>query len=126
MVTAKQLANLDKGIKTRFNSETARIAGKKGGERAGQKMRDLKIIREWIQNNLFKEIKKGETEQGKHLYEMLFLKLEQLSAQGNLRAIEMILSYAGLKPVEEKEKIVVVNNNNLDLEKLKELKNKLE
>ena len=58
---------------------------------------------------------------------MLFKKLEQLSSQGNIKAIEMLLNYSGLKPIDKIENInpQIIINNQLDINKLKELKEKL-
>ena len=55
---------------------------------------------------------------------MLFKKLEHLSSQGNIKAIEMLLNYSGLKPI---DKIAEVNTKGediklLDMNKLKELR----
>lgn len=57
----------------------------------------IKEIREWAKDNLFSE--RGESKTP--LYELLFKKLEQLSITGNIRAIEMLLNYSGLKPIEQ-------------------------
>lgn len=117
-----QLANLKLGLPP-FDSERAKIAGRNGGIKSGVSKRTIKEIREWAEQNLFTE--RGQDK--KPLYEMLFKKLEQLSSQGNLKAIEMLMNYSGLKPVDKVENInpSVIVNNQLDVDKLKELKKEL-
>ena len=115
MPTAKQLANLKQ------TREQARENGRKGGIASGKKRHELKEIRLWAEQNLFTE--RGEKKAP--LFEMLFKKLEQLSSQGNLKAIEMLMNYSGLKPI---DKVAQTNTNGedvekpLDIEKLKQLK----
>lgn len=95
MPTAKQLANL----KPFASTEIAREKARKGGIKSGETKRNLKEIREWAEQNLFRDVGQNKTP----LYEMLFKKLEQLSSQGNIKAIEMLLNYSGLKPVDKIE-----------------------
>lgn len=117
MITQKQLDNLEKGkFKT---SEAGKEAGKKGGLSSGRRRKELKDIRLWAEKNLFRKVNNKTP-----LYEMLFKKLEHLSSQGNLKAIEMLLNYSGLKPI---DKIAEVNTKGediklLDIDKLKELR----
>ena len=115
-----QLANLKLGAPP-FDSERAKIAGRKGGIKSGESKRNLKEIREWAEQNLFTERGQNKTP----LYEMLFKKLEQLSSQGNIKAIEMLLNYSGLKPVEKVEnvnpqvqKIFITKEDNKEVNKL--------
>lgn len=121
MQTKKQLENLEKG-KFR-DSKAGKEAGKKGGKKSGEVRRNLSHIRKWCEENLFSE--RGQNKIP--LYEMLFKKLEQLSIQGNLKAIQMLLDYSGLKPVDkiENSNPTTIINNQLDLNSLKELKAKL-
>jgi len=95
MPTEKQLSNLKPPFKKGEHREEQRL----GGIASGKKRRELKEIREWAEQNLFKKIGEKKTP----LYEMLFKKLEYLASQGNLKAIEMILNYSGLKPVDKVE-----------------------
>lgn len=97
MRTAKQLANL----KPFANPEIAREKARKGGIKSGEIKRSLKEIREWAEQNLFRDVGQNKTP----LYEMLFKKLEQLSSQGNLKAIEMLMNYSGLKPIDKVENV---------------------
>lgn len=120
MPTARQLANLKLGAPP-FNSESGRLAGKKGGVKSGIAKRTIKEIREWAEQNLFAE--RGEKKTP--LFEMLFKKLEQLSSQGNLKAIEMLMNYSGLKPIDKVAQTTTSGEDvekPLDIEKLKQLK----
>lgn len=94
MRTAKQLANLKPFKNGEYND-----IQRKGTEKTKENAKNLKIIREWAQNNLFKEVGNNKTP----LFEMIFKKLEQMSSQGNLKAIEMLLNYSGLKPIDKVE-----------------------
>ena len=94
MRSEKQLQNL-KSFKRGEYSE----AQKKGTEASKGRRRELNEIREWAEQNLFRDVGQNKTP----LYEMLFKKLEQLSSQGNLKAIEMLMNYSGLKPVDKVE-----------------------
>jgi hypothetical protein len=94
MITEKQLQNLKNFEKGKYTE-----AQRKGTEKANQKKRELKEIREWAEQNLFRDVGQNKTP----LYEMLFKKLEQLSSQGNIKAIEMLLNYSGLKPIDKVE-----------------------
>ncbi len=105
MVTAKQLANL----KPPFKSNEHRDEQRKGGIKSGETRRNLKEIREWAEQNLFT----GRGQNKTPLYEMLFKKLEQLSSQGNIKAIEMLLNYSGFKPI---EKVAQVDSEGNDIE----------
>ena len=96
MRTEKQLNNL-KSFKRGEYSEIQKAGNKASAERR----RDLKEIKEWAQQNLFRDVGQNKIP----LYEMLFKKLEQLSSQGNLKAIEMLLNYSGLKPIDKIENI---------------------
>lgn len=118
MVTAKQLANLKPPINQR---EEQREIRSKGGKKSGEVRRNLKEIREWAEQNLFREIGNDKTP----LYEMLFKKLEQLCSKGNIKAIEMLLNYSGLKPVDKVEnvnpqvqKIFITKKDNDEADKL--------
>ena len=117
MPTAKQLANL----KPFANPEIAREKARKGGIKSGETKRSLKEIREWAEQNLFRDVGQNKTP----LYEMLFKKLEQLSSQGNLKAIEMLMNYSGLKPIDKVAQTTALGEDvakPLDIDKLKELK----
>ena len=92
MRTEKGLANL-RPVRTK---EEARLRGRNGGKKSGEVRGQLKDVREWMKNNLFKAYGANK----EPLYEMLTKKLIQLSSQGNIKAIEMVLNYAGLKPIE--------------------------
>lgn len=108
----KQLNNL-KSFKKGEYSEVQR----KGTEASITAKRELKEIREWAEQNLFKEIGDNKTP----LYEMLFKKLEQLCSKGNIKAIEMLLNYSGLKPVDKIENTTpVVITTKLNKEETKE------
>ena len=96
MRTKKQLNNL-KSFRPGEYSE----AQKMGTEASKGRRRELNEIREWAEQNLFREIGKDKMP----LYEMLFQKLEQLCINGNIKAIEMLLNYSGLKPVDKVENI---------------------
>lgn len=96
MRTEKQLNNL-KSFKQGEYSEVQKM----GTEASKGRRRELNEIREWAEQNLFREIGKDKTP----LYEMLFKKLEQLCINGNIKAIEMLLNYSGLKPVDKVENI---------------------
>ena len=109
MQSEKQLANLKKGA-PQFNEKTGREAGKKGGVKSGEKKRQLKEIREWAEQNLFSTRGADKTP----LFELLFKKLEQLSSQGNLKAVEMLFNYSGLKPV---DLVAEVNSKGEDVTK---------
>ena len=118
MVTAKQLANLKPPINQRKEQREIRS---KGGKKSGEVRRSLKEIREWAEQNLFREIGNDKTP----LYEMLFKKLEQLCSKGNIKAIEMLLNYSGLKPVDKVEnvnpqvqKIFITKKDNDEADKL--------
>lgn len=120
VVTAKQLANL----KPFANPEIAREKARKGGIKSGKTKRNLKEIREWAEQNLFSERGDKKTP----LFEMLFKKLEQLSSQGNLKAIEMLMNYSGLKPIDKVAQTTTSGEDvarPLDINKLKELKEAL-
>lgn len=95
-ITEKQLANLRP-----FKKEEAREKGRNGGLKSVEKRRELKEIREWAEQNLFSVRGNDKTP----LYELLFKKLEQLCIQGNIKAIEMLLNYSGLKPIDKVENI---------------------
>lgn len=99
MPTAKQLANLRPIKKGQLSKEESKERQRNGGKKSAQVRRSLKEIREWAEQNLFKEVGQNKTA----LYEMLFKKLEQLSASGNIKAIEMLFNYSGLKPVDKVE-----------------------
>ena len=96
MRTEKQLNNL-KSFKQGEYSEVQKM----GTEASKGRRRELNEIGEWAEQNLFREIGKDKTP----LYEMLFKKLEQLCINGNIKAIEMLLNYSGLKPVDKVENI---------------------
>lgn len=96
MRSEKQLNNL-KSFKQGEYSEVQ----KKGTEASKGRRRNLKEIREWAEQNLFRDVGQNKTP----LYEMLFKKLEQLSSQGNLKAIEMLMNYSGLKPIDKVENV---------------------
>ena len=96
MRTEKQLNNL-KSFKQGEYSEVQKM----GTEASKGRRRELNEIWEWAEQNLFREIGKDKTP----LYEMLFKKLEQLCINGNIKAIEMLLNYSGLKPVDKVENI---------------------
>lgn len=118
-VTEKQLQNL-KSFKQGEYSEVQQ----KGTEASKGRRRDLKEIREWAEQNLFSE--RGEKKTP--LFEMLFKKLEQLSSQGNLKAIEMLMNYSGLKPIDKVAQTTTLGEDvsrPLDINKLKELKEAL-
>ena len=118
MPTAKQLANLKPPIKA---GQEAREKGRKGGKKSGEVRRNLKEIREWAEQNLFRDVGQNKIP----LYEMLFKKLEQLSSQGNLKAIEMLMNYSGLKPVDKVAQTTALGEDvakPLNIDKLKELK----
>lgn len=122
MVTAKQLANLKPPINQR---EEQREIRSKGGKKSGEVRRNLKEIREWAEQNLFREVENKDKTKKYPLYELLFKKLEQLSNSGNIKAIEMLLNYSGLKPVEKVEnvnpqiqKIFVTKKDNNEADKL--------
>lgn len=118
-ITEKQLNNL-KSFKRGEYSE----AQKMGTEASKGRRRDLKEIREWAEQNLFRDVGQNKTP----LYEMLFKKLEQLSSQGNLKAIEMLMNYSGLKPVDKVAQTTTLGEDiakPLDIDKLKELKEAL-
>lgn len=123
MRTAKQIANLKPIKKGQLTKEETKERSSNGGKKSGEIRRNLKEIREWAEQNLFTTRGNDKTP----LYELLFKKLEQLCIQGNIKAIEMLLNYSGLKPVDKVENInpQVVVNNQLDVDKLKELKEKL-
>ena len=94
---------------------------KKGTEASKGRRRELNEIREWAEQNLFREIGNDKTP----LYEMLFKKLEQLCSKGNIKAIEMLLNYSGLKPVDKVEnvnpqvqKIFITKKDNDEADKL--------
>lgn len=80
-----------------FTKENAKEKGRLGGIKSGQKRRELKEIRQWASDNLFSERGNNKIP----MYQMLFKQLEHLSIQGNLKAIEMLLNYSGLKPVDK-------------------------
>lgn len=101
MPTAKQLANLKPIKKGQLSKEESKERSSNGGKKSGEVRRSLKEIREWAEQNLFREIGSDKTP----LYEMLFKKLEQLCSKGNIKAIEMLLNYSGLKPVDRVENI---------------------
>lgn len=120
-ITEKQLANLKPPIKA---GQEAREKGSKGGKKSGIVRRNLKEIREWAEQNLFRNVGQNKTP----LYEMLFKKLEQLSSQGNLKAIEMLMNYSGLKPIDKVAQTTTLGEDvvkPLDINKLKELKEAL-
>ena len=94
MTNKKKLQNLKPFTKGVYTENQ-----KKGNEKSIEKRRELKEIREWAEQNLFKDVGEDKTP----LYEMLFKKLEQLSSQGSLKAIEMLLNYSGLKPIDKVE-----------------------
>lgn len=119
MVTEKQKANLIMN-KDRSPSEL-RAMTRKGGIKSGQVRRNLKQIREWMSENL--NTPTGVNKEP--LYEMLIKKLTQLASQGNIKAIEMLLNYSGLKPI---DMVAEVNTKGEDtkreinIDKLKQLK----
>lgn len=96
MVTEKQLANLRPFKKGQISPEECRERGSKGGKKSVQVKRNLKEIREWMSENL--NTPTGANKEP--LYEMLIKKLTQLASQGNIKAIEMLLNYSGLKPID--------------------------
>jgi hypothetical protein len=88
-------------------SEIAKI----GGIKSGQKRRELKEIREWLEQDLFAEIndckENGEGNNGKkkkaETFKVIFGKLRSEAIKGNLKAVELYFNYAGLKPVDRVE-----------------------
>lgn len=116
MRTQKQLNNL-KSFKQGEYSEVQKM----GTEASKGRRRELSEIREWAEQNLFREIGNDKTP----LYEMIFKKLEQLCSKGNIKAIEMLLNYSGLKPVDKVEnlnpqvqKIFITKEDNKEANKL--------
>jgi hypothetical protein len=105
----------NKNLKPPFTSEQAREQPteikKKGGLKSGQKRRELKEIREWLERDLFAEIDNPEgakgagTERKAETFRVIFGKLKNEAIKGNLKAIETYLNYAGLKPVDKVEQI---------------------
>ena len=94
MRSEKQLNNLQHFKKGEYSE-----AQQQGTQASIGAKRELKEIREWAEQNLFKEVGDNKTP----LYEMLFKKLEQLCSKGNIKAIEMLLNYSGLKPIDKVE-----------------------
>ena len=76
---------------------------RKGTEANKHRAKTLKEIRQWATENLSKYDEKEKTT----LYETLFRKMEQLAKQGNIKAIEMLLNYSGLKPIDKVEQTSV-------------------
>jgi hypothetical protein len=101
MRTEKQIANLIPIRKGQLSKEEIKERGSNGGKKSVEKRRELKEIREWAEQNLFTVRGNDKTP----LYELLFKKLEQLCIQGNIKAIEMLLNYSGLKPIDKVENI---------------------
>lgn len=89
----------EKNLKPPFKKGEHRDEQRNGGLASGKKRKELKEIRNWAEQNLFTLVGENKTP----LYEMLFKKLIQLSSQGNLKAIEMLFNYSGLKPVDKIE-----------------------
>ena len=119
MVTEKQKANLIMN-KDRSPSEL-RAMTRKGGIKSGQVRRNLKQIREWMSENL--NTPTGVNKEP--LYEMLIKKLTQLASQGNIKAIEMLLNYSGLKPIDMVAEVNTKGEDTkreIDIDKLKQLK----
>jgi hypothetical protein len=115
--------------------DEARELGKIGGLKSGQKRRELKEIREWLERDLFAEINDPEGAKGAgtgrkaETFKVVFGKLKNEALRGNVKAIETYLNYAGLKPVDKIEALkplTEVNVNAISLEKLRELREKLE
>jgi hypothetical protein len=121
----------NKNLKPPFTSEQAREQPRetkiKAGIKSGKARRNLSEIREWLEQDLF-EIHKNNEGKKAETFKIIFNKLKSEALKGNTKAIEMYLNYAGLKPVDKIEQTnpsIVINNNTLSIEKLKELKEKL-
>lgn len=110
MPTEKQLANLRPIKKGQLTKEESKARQRNGGKKSAEKRRQLKEIREWAEQNLFT----GRGNNNTPLFELLFKKLEQLASQGNLKAVEMIFNYSGLKPV---DLVAEVNTKGEDIQK---------
>jgi hypothetical protein len=122
-----QNKNLKPPINKRSTME-AREISKKGGKMSGKVRRELCEIREWLKQDLFEEHKNSKGEKAE-TFKILFNKLKGTAMGGNTKAMELYLNYAGLKPVDKIEQTnpsIIINNNTLSIEKLKELKEKLE
>lgn len=104
MRTEKQLKNLKKGA-PKFDSEAGSEAGKKGGIKSGEVRRNLSEIREWLEQDLFAKLgnEKGKKEE---TFKAVFNKLKSEAMKGNMKAVELYLNYAGLKPIEKVENTI--------------------
>lgn len=96
----------------------------------------LDAIRKWTANNLFKKIvyegAKGEVKTA-CLFESLFDRLEDIAFKSksdmtSIKAIEKIMDYSGMKPVDVVDNInpSVVMAQQFNIDKLKELREKLD
>jgi hypothetical protein len=120
----------NKNLKPPINKRTTREAreiSKNGGIKSGKKRRELKEIREWLEQDLFEEHQNSRGEKAE-TFKIIFNKLKAEALKGNTKAIEMYLNYAGLKPTDKVETTLKgsVKTNVLSIEKLRELKEKLE
>ncbi|MBR2505952.1 MAG: hypothetical protein IKB70_03335 [Bacilli bacterium] len=97
------MANQKNIEKHKFKKGEYSEAQRKGSEMSHNRAKTLKEIRQWATENLSKYDKKEKTT----LYETLFRKMEQLAKQGNIKAIEMLLNYSGLKPIDKVEQTSV-------------------
>ena len=100
MVNKENLIPLDRRTK-----EEQRIITSKGGKASVEARRNKKMLREWIDMLLEKEM---ETENGESITGagVLAVKLFEEAKNGNIKAFEVLRDTAGQKPA---EKVVVSN-----------------
>ena len=101
MPTEKQLANLEKGKQTRFQSgDNAARNGRKGGKASGESKRIKKTITQAVKDMLEPE--------------KIATVLIKRGCSGNLKAIEMIIELVGEKPAERQDNSVRTNDKSLE------------
>jgi hypothetical protein len=76
--------------------------GRNGGIRNGKKRRELSEIREWLKQDLFEQHKNSKCEKAE-TFKILFNKLKGTAISGNIKAMELYINYAGLKPIDKIE-----------------------
>lgn len=121
------------GEKTQFNGETAAEAGRKGRAKAAENRKKKKAAKDIIETFLSMPLKGGKVAdvesiknfmqmKGKNITveEAMHLKLVQKALNGDLKAMEMVLSLKGEKPA---EKVQVENVNPMSELTTEELRN---
>lgn len=122
------------GEKTQFNGETAAEAGRKGRAKAAENRKKKKAAKDIIETFLSMPLKGGKVAdvesiknfmqmKGKNITveEAMHLKLVQKALNGDLKAMEMVLSLKGEKPAEQVQVEHVNPMSELTTEELRNL-----